>query len=57
VDDRLQRWEDAGGTWRVVSRAEGEATIALLTCDGGTEMDRIVSRDPAVLDLIERGPA
>ena len=57
MDDRLQRWEDAGGTWRVVSRADGAATIALLTCDGGPEMDRIVSRDPAVLDLIERGPA
>ena len=57
MDDRLQRWEDAGGTWRVVSRDDGEATIALLTCDGATEMDRIVSRDPAVLDLIERGPA
>jgi hypothetical protein len=49
---RLLRWEDAGGAWRVLDRADDGLTIALLTCDGGTEMERFTSADPAVRDHV-----
>ncbi len=44
----LQRWIDSGGYFAVRSRRGAELTLALLTCDGGEEMGRIVSVDPAV---------
>lgn len=37
--------EGRGGGWRVVARTPTTLTVALLTCDGGEEMDRIVSSD------------
>ena len=46
---RLRRWQDAGGTWQVVSRSEHEVTIALCRCDGGEEADRFTSDDDALL--------
>jgi hypothetical protein len=53
VDDRepdplgvLRRWEDAGGTWRVVVRAPERLVVELLTCDAGEVMDRLVSAPP-----------
>ena len=48
----LRRWADNGGVWRVVSRTAAQVEISLLTCDGGQEMDRLTSGDPAVLDFI-----
>ena len=39
--DRLRRWEDAGGTWRVTARRAETVTIALCRCDGGEEVDRL----------------
>jgi hypothetical protein len=50
--DRLQRWQDAGATWRVLHRAGGRITVGLFTCDGGEEMERATSDDPAVLAFI-----
>jgi hypothetical protein len=50
--DRLRRWEDAGGTWRVAARPPGTVTLALCRCDGGEEVDRLTSADPAVLDHV-----
>ena len=51
VDDlsRLRRWEDAGGTWRVERRTSDALTLALCRCDGGEEVDRLTTTDPAVL--------
>ena len=49
---RLLRWEDHGGAWRVVRRTDDHVTIALLTCDGGTEMERFTSDDTAVLEHV-----
>ena len=43
--ERLVRWIAAGGEWQSVS-CEREVTVALLTCDRGEEMERIVSADP-----------
>lgn len=47
----LRRWEDHGGTWRVLRRVGGDATggpatmveISLRRCDGGEEADRLRS--------------
>jgi hypothetical protein len=48
----LQRWEDAGAVWSVVSRKHDRVTIALLRCDGGEEVDRFTSDAPSLLDYI-----
>ncbi|HEY5979782.1 MAG TPA: hypothetical protein VIT41_09120 [Microlunatus sp.] len=50
--DRLRRWEDSGGIWRVVARRTDTVTVALCRCDGGEEVDRFVTVDPAVLDHV-----
>ncbi len=42
----LQRWMEFGGEWRVDSRTSAEVTVALCRCDGGEEIDRLVSTDP-----------
>jgi hypothetical protein len=55
MDDRvaeLQRWEDAGAVWSVVSRRDERVTVALLRCDAGEEVDRFTSDDPRLLDFI-----
>lgn len=51
--ETLQRWEDSGGTWAVLSRTTGSVTISLRRCDGGEEADRLVSAEPGVLTLTE----
>ena len=48
----LIRWEDAGASWEVVGRTSHGVTIALLRCDGGEEVDRFTSDDPALLRFI-----
>ncbi|WP_370331676.1 hypothetical protein [Mycolicibacterium hippocampi] len=48
----LQRWEDAGALWRVLSRASGALTVVLLTCDGGEEMGRFTTDDPRLLGYV-----
>jgi hypothetical protein len=52
--DRLRRWEDSGATWRIVVRRPGDVEIALLTCDAGEQVDRIVTTDREVLDYVDR---
>jgi hypothetical protein len=42
----LRRWEDAGGLWRVLARDAGTITVGLYRCDGGEEVDRIVTDEP-----------
>ena len=43
---RLERWTSSGGRWKVLFRSSTTLTVALVTCDGGEEMDRIVSGEP-----------
>lgn len=43
VIEELTRWEDAGGTWRVLGRSGDDLTVGLFTCDGGDEMSRLVA--------------
>ena len=50
--DVLRRWEAAGGTWEVVSRAAGGLSIRLCTCTGGEEVDRLVSSAPALAEYV-----
>ncbi|QIV80348.1 hypothetical protein [Mycolicibacterium frederiksbergense] len=50
--EELRRWEDSGAHWQVVSRTTDRVTIALLRCDGGEEVERLVSGDPALLAFI-----
>ena len=52
--DRLRRWEDSGATWRIVVRRPGDVEIALLTCDAGEQVDRLVTADREVLDYVDR---
>ena len=46
--ETLRRWESAGGHWQVLSRNPAGLIVALLRCDGGEEMHRIASSDPAL---------
>ena len=48
----LQRWQDSGAVWVVISRTDDCVTVALLRCDGGEEVDRFTSDDPRLLDFI-----
>ncbi|WP_101948934.1 hypothetical protein [Mycobacterium sp. 3519A] len=48
----LQRWQDSGAVWQVISRTEDRITVGLLRCDGGEEVDRFTSDDPALLAFI-----
>jgi hypothetical protein len=48
----LQRWQDSGAVWEVISRKGPSVTVALLRCDGGEEMDRFTSDDPRLQEFI-----
>ncbi len=50
--ERLRRWEDAGGHWRVLVRGTGRVVVALERCDGGEEVDRFESAEPELLDYL-----
>ncbi len=53
----LERWIRAGGTWNVVSRSQARVTVALCRCDGGEEVDRVTSTDPAFVAHVEEQSA
>jgi hypothetical protein len=48
----LQRWQDSGAVWEVISRKDDCVTVALLRCDGGEEVDRFTSDDAYLLSFI-----
>lgn len=48
----LQRWEDAGAVWRVISRSASSVTIALLSCNAGEQVGQFTSDDPRVLAFL-----
>jgi hypothetical protein len=48
----MQRWSDSGAVWRVVARSPDSISVALLSCDGAEEVDRLTSGDPAVLKFL-----
>ena len=49
----LVRWEDHGAVWRVVERTPSQVTVALYRCDGGEEVERMVSGDPELLAFVD----
>ncbi len=51
--EQLQRWEESGGTWALLSRSGDRAVVALMRCDGGEIADRLESGDPALLDFLD----
>ena len=48
----LRRWEDAGGHWRVLARDAGTITVGLYRCDGGEEVDRIITDQPPLAQFL-----
>ncbi|WP_019971589.1 hypothetical protein [Mycobacterium sp. 141] len=48
----LQRWQESGAHWQVIARTGDTVTVALLRCDGGEEVDRFTSDDPALLAFL-----
>ncbi len=48
----LQRWQDSGAVWQVISRKADAVTVALMRCDGGEEMERFTSADPLLMEFI-----
>lgn len=50
--ERLRRWENAGGAWRVLDDDGRTVTVSLLRCDGGEEMERLISSDDELRDLL-----
>lgn len=49
----LQRWEDFGAAWEVVHRTVDQVTLSLRRCDGGEEVSRLVSGDPALMAHVD----
>ncbi|GAB2550001.1 hypothetical protein [Leucobacter ruminantium] len=45
--EAVERWETAGGTWRVASVGEGSAVVELLRCDGGECVELLRLTEPA----------
>ncbi len=52
--DVLGRWLASGGECRVLDERHGELTVALLTCDGGEEMGRVVGPERDLRALVDR---
>ena len=42
----LRRWETSGAVWQVLDRGPVRLEIALLTCDAGEQVGRLVSDEP-----------
>ncbi len=55
--ETLRRWEAFGATWELVQITPEQVTVSLCRCDGGEEVERLVSSDPALRAYVERGPA
>ena len=53
----LRRWEAFGATWEVVHTTPDQVTISLCRCDGGEEVERLVSSDPELRTYVESRPA
>ena len=53
----LLRWETAGGSWHTEEGPAGQVTVVLCRCDGGEEVERLVSSDPALRAYVESRPA
>lgn len=50
--ERLRRWEQFGGVWKVVARDGQRLTISLCRCDGGEEVDGLSATTPELVAFI-----
>ncbi|MBI3217080.1 MAG: hypothetical protein HYZ38_24960 [Mycobacterium sp.] len=50
--ETLQRWEDAGGLWRVLDRRADHVVVGLFRCDGGEQLDEFRSADQRLIDFL-----
>lgn len=50
--DRVRRWQDLGGTWRVLGHRHQQVTVSLCRCDVGEEVDRVTSGDADLLEFL-----
>jgi hypothetical protein len=48
----LLRWQQSGAVWRVLQHQPTLATVALLRCDAGEEVERLTSDDPVWLEYL-----
>ncbi|WP_046469133.1 hypothetical protein [Allosalinactinospora lopnorensis] len=55
--ETLVRWEEHGAVWRVLERTPSQVTVALCRCDGGEEVERLVSGDPELLAFVDEREA
>ncbi|MFT3715440.1 MAG: hypothetical protein QM774_05685 [Gordonia sp. (in: high G+C Gram-positive bacteria)] len=55
--ERVQRWVASGGHVRMSAARDDATVITLITCDGGEEMDRFVTRDPSIVSWCEQHDA
>ena len=46
LEERVRRWEEFGGTWRVLETGSGAATIEFRRCDGGEQVETLILDDP-----------
>lgn len=53
--ERLERWQSAGGSWRMVEMAAGHVVIELCACTG-EPMQRLHSEDPTVVARLRAAP-
>jgi hypothetical protein len=51
--ETLRRWEAAGALWRVLGDSGHGLTVGLFSCDGGEEMSRFTSDDPALVAFVD----
>ena len=48
----LTRWQEAGAVWQVLAHSGSRATVALLRCDGGEEVERLSTAHPGTLRFL-----
>lgn len=49
---QLLRWELSGATWRLERFSAGSAVVSLCRCDGGEEVDTLVSDAPDLVAYV-----
>jgi hypothetical protein len=54
--EALRRWTEFGAVWEVVHRTADQVTVSLCRCDGGEEVSRLVSSDPALIAYVDDAP-
>lgn len=53
---QVERWQDAGGTWRVATVGTESATVELCRCDAGEVVDVLELQEARHLEWAARQP-